>query len=422
MLEIAYVREHAKEVKKNLKRRRNQEYLKLLDAFLDKDRNWRELKKKEDELRQQRNTFTEKIKLLKAQNKDFKRELEKAKKVPQKIAEIQSKVKVLKSQSDRLLMTVPNLLHESVPDGEDEEDNVEVRAWGEAKKPDFPLKHHGELAQSKNQADFPKAVKVSGAGFYYLKGKLALLDLALQRFAADEITKQGYTLIAPPLMLRRKPYEGVTDLADFENVMYKIEGDDLYLIATSEHPIGALHMDEILEEKALPLKYCGISPCFRREIGKHSIDERGLFRVHQFNKVEQFIFCKPEESWKMHEELLKNAEAIVQKLEIPYRVVNVCTGDIGTVAAKKYDIDAWSPRENKYFEIISCSNCLSYQATRLKIRYRSGDTKKPVHTLNSTALATGRAIRAILENFQQEDGTVLIPKALQPYMGGLKEL
>jgi seryl-tRNA synthetase len=214
----------------------------------------------------------------------------------------------------------------------------------------------------------------------------------------------------------------VTDLDDFEKVMYKIDGDDTYLIATSEHPIGAMFQDEIFEEKDLPLRLAGISPCFRREIGSHGLDTKGLFRVHQFTKVEQFVFCRPEESWQIHDELLSNAEEVFRRLGIPYRVVNICTGDIGTVAAKKYDIEAWMPRENAYREVVSCSNCTSYQAVRLNIRVRDKDnfeSKRHVHTLNSTAIATSRAIRAILENFQHPDGTVGIPEVLRPYMNDL---
>jgi len=266
-------------------------------------------------------------------------------------------------------------------------------------------------------ADFEKAAEVSGHGFYYLLGDIARLEMALVNFAVDSLTKKGYTLVEPPLMLRRKPYEGVTDLKDFETMMYKIDGEDLLLIATSEHPIAAMLMNETLDEKKLPIKFAGYSPCFRKELGSHSIDTKGLFRVHHFNKVEQFIFCKPEDSWKLHEELLNNGEELFQKLKIPYRVVNICTGDIGIVAAKKYDIEAWFPRENLYREVISCSNCTSYQATRLNIKYRKGEEKEFVHTLNSTAIATGRAIRAIVENYQQKDGTIKVPQVLQKYMG-----
>jgi len=290
---------------------------------------------------------------------------------------------------------------------------------------DFPLRNHGELAAERGWADFERAARTAGAGFYYLKGSLVLLDLALQRFAIDLLTGKGFLPVIPPYMMNRASYEGVTDLADFENVMYKVEDDDAYLIATSEHPLCAMYQDEIFEERDLPLRLCGVSPCFRREIGSHGLDTKGLFRVHQFHKVEQFIFCRPEESWDLHEELLANAEEIYTLLGLPFRVVSICTGDIGTVAAKKYDIEAWMPREERYREVVSCSNCTSYQAVRLRIRVRDQrdfESKRFVHTLNSTAIATSRTIRAILENYQQADGKVVIPGVLQPYMNGAEYL
>ncbi|MEK6853985.1 MAG: serine--tRNA ligase, partial [Nanoarchaeota archaeon] len=285
-------------------------------------------------------------------------------------------------------------------------------------------KSHGELLEQHGLADFERATKISGAGFHFLKGDLVRLELALINFAAAAMEKKGFTLIEPPLMMLRKPYEGVTDLQAFENVMYKIdEGkkdeESSYVIATSEHPIAAMLMNETLNESQLPLKFCGISNCFRREIGSHGIDTRGLFRVHQFSKVEMFAFCKPEQSWQLHEELLKNAEDLLQQLKIPYRVVNVCTGDIGSVAAKKYDIEAWSPRQNNFREVVSCSNCTSYQAAALNIRYHNGSSgeKEYVHTLNATAIATGRTIVAIVENCQNKDGTITVPDVLLPYVG-----
>ncbi len=250
------------------------------------------------------------------------------------------------------------------------------------------------------------------------------MELALQQFAIDFLVKKGFTLVQPPFMMRREPYEGVTDLEDFKSMMYKVEAEDeeLFLIATSEHPIGAMLMDKVIDESKLPMKLAGLSACFRKEIGSHGIDERGLFRVHQFNKIEQFVFCKPEDSWKIHEELIHNAEQLFQKLKLPYRIVNICTGDIGIVASKKYDLEVWMPREKKYKEAVSCSNCTAYQATRLNIKYQKESEKQNVHTLNSTAIATGRCLRAIIENYQNEDGTIEVPKVLQPYMHGIKVL
>jgi len=258
-----------------------------------------------------------------------------------------------------------------------------------------------------------------------MKGQGALLDMALMSFAMEEMVKKDYVPIEPPYLMRREPYEGVTSLGDFADVLYKVESEDLYLIATSEHPMAAMFMNEVLKEDDLPIKLAGASPCFRKEAGVHGKDTRGIFRTHQFNKIEQFVFCKPEDSWKIHEELLHNAEDIVQKLGLPYRIVNVCTGDIGTVAAKKYDIEAWMPAQNAYREIVSCSNCTDYQARRLNIRYREKEgapTKGFVHTLNSTAIATGRTMVALMENYQQADGTISIPKVLRKYMGDIENI
>ncbi len=417
MLDIKFIRENPDIVKKDLEKRNDRIKSEWLDDLVKSDVGYRKLLQENQRLRQRRNEITDEINQLKKQGKDFKEKVQEAKKLPEKIKESDEATEKLKEKIDYYLMRIPNILHESVPIGKDANDNIVVKEWGDKPKFNFELKPHGELLQELGMANFDKAAEVSGHGFYFLMGDIARLELALVNFVVDTLAEKGYTLIEPPLMLRRKPYEGVTDLADFENVMYKIENEDLFLIATSEHPIGAMLMGEVLDEKQLPLKFVGYSPCFRKEIGSHSIDTKGLFRVHQFNKVEQFIFCKPEDSWKFHEELLKNAETIFQKLKIPYRVVNICTGDIGTVAAKKYDIEAWFPRENLYREVVSCSNCTAYQAARLNIKYRKGEEKEFVHTLNSTAVATGRALRAIIENYQHEDGSIKVPAVLQKYIG-----
>jgi seryl-tRNA synthetase len=316
-------------------------------------------------------------------------------------------------------------LHESVPVGKDSSDNLLVRKWGEIPKFDFPVKDHIDLGIALGILDIERAAKISGTRFQILKNEAVLLDIALMIFALEELKKKSYVPVEPPFMIKRKPYEGVTDLGDFEEMLYKIEGEDLYLIATSEHPIGSMHMDEIIMEKDLPLKYTGMSACFRKEAGAHGKDTRGIFRTHQFNKIEQFIFCKPEESWKFHEELLKNAEELFQKLDLPHRIVSVCTGDIGSVAAKKYDVEAWMPAQNDYREVVSCSNCTDYQARRLNVRYREKEGMAPkgfVHTLNSTAIATGRAIVAIMENNQQKDGSITVPPVLRKYMGGAEKI
>lgn len=423
MLDIKLIRENPELVKKDLKKRKDNEKLKWVDDLIKKDKEYRNLLQKSQNLRHKRNELTLEINNLKKQNKDISKLIKKAKSIPDEIKSSEEALAKTKEKIDFYLMRLPNILHSSVPYGKDDSENAEIKKWGKITKAKFELKSHGQLAEQLNIANFKKATEVSGAGFYYMTNELAQLNLALMQFAIDFLVKKGYNLFIPPLMLRRKPYEGVTDLADFENVMYKIENEDLYLIATSEHPIAAFFMNDVLKEEDLPIKIIGMSPCFRKEIGSHGVDTRGLFRVHQFWKVEQFIFCKPEDSWKFHEELQQNSEKLYQKLNIPYRVVNICTGDIGIVAAKKFDIEAWFPRQNKYGEVGSNSNCTDYQARRLNIRYtdKNGE-RKFIHTLNNTAIATSRTLVAILENFQNKDGSISIPTALQKYMNGLKKI
>lgn len=421
MLDIKFVRASPDVVKADLKKRNDLVKIAWVDELLAKDARSRELKVETDQLRQRRNTIARDINAAKKAGEDAKPLMEEAASLPKKIKDHDTEQEEIRTRIREIQMRLPNILHESVPVGKDDSENVEVKRVGTPRTFSFEVKNHGQLAAEKGWADFERAAKTSGAGFYFLKGNLVLLDMALQRYAIDLLEKKGYTPVIPPYMINRTSYEGVTDLGDFEKVMYKIDGDDAYLIATSEHPIGAMYQDEIFEEKDLPLRLAGISPCFRREIGAHGLDTKGLFRVHQFTKVEQFVYCKPEDSWTIHEELLANAEEIFCGLNLPYHVVNICTGDIGTVAAKKYDIEVWMPRENAYKEVVSCSNCTSYQAVRLNIRVRDKsdfESKQHVHTLNSTAIATSRVLRAILENNQQEDGSVVIPEVLRPYMNG----
>ncbi len=424
MLDIRFVRANPDIIREDLKKRNDLEKIAWIDDLLVQDVRHRELIGQTNELRRRRNSISYDINRAKKAGEDASAFIAEAAGLPGRIKENEAEMEDISAKIRYYLMRIPNILHESVPVGADDTQNVEVKRYGTPRTFDFELKNHGQLAADNDWADFERATKTSGAGFYFLKGNLVLLDLALQRFSLDILMEKGYTPIIPPYMINRKSYEEVTDLDDFEKVMYKVEDDDAYLIATSEHPMAAMFQDEIFEEKDLPVKLAGLSPCFRREIGSHGLDTKGLFRVHQFHKVEQFVYCHPDESWRIHEELRENAEEIFQKLEIPYRLVNICTGDIGTVAAKKYDIEAWMPRENEYREVVSCSNCTTYQAVRLNIRVRDKEdfeSKQFVHTLNSTAIATSRAMRAILENNQHEDGSVEIPKVLRPYMNG-KEL
>lgn len=421
MLDIRWFRQNPDVVKKDLAKRKDKEKKGWVDALLEKDARYRELKQEVDGLRQKRNQFTEQIRELKKAKKDTGSLIKEAKTLPGKIQHHEAELTELAEQIQFYRMRLPNVLHESVPYGKDEHDNVAVREWGKKPKFAFKPKSHVDLLTSLDVADIPRAARASGARFWYLKNELVLLDFAVMRLAIDMLVKKGWQMIHPPFMLRRKPYEGVTDLADFEDVMYKVEGEDLYLIATSEHPLAALHMDEVVSEDALPLRYAGVSACFRKEAGAHGKDTKGIFRGHQFNKIEQFVFCRPEDSWKIHEELIANHEAMFKALEIPHRVVNICTGDIGIVAAKKYDIEAWMPTQNTHREMGSCSNCTSYQAVRLNARFertkgKNKGNREYMHTLNSTMVATPRTLVAMLENFQRKDGSVKIPKALHPYL------
>ena len=424
MIDVDRLRREPEKVEENLARRRNPEYLRLFREARTKDTEWRSSLADADRLRRRRNELSHEMAAARRKGNPPTEIAEEAKALPDRLRAVEAHEGELLHARDNLLRRVPNLLDESVPYGKDDTENVVVATWGEPAPPREGRRSHPELLESLGMAEFERAHRVSGAGFFYLRGPIVLLDLALQRMALDLLIERGFTPVVPPFLLRRKPYEGVTDLADFENVMYKIEKEDLYLIATAEHPLGALYEGEILDEDALPYRLAGLSYCFRKEIGGHGVDQKGLFRVHQFFKVEQFVFARPEDSPRLHEELRANAEEVFRRLEVPYRVVNVCTGDVGTVAAKKYDIEAWFPRQQAYREVVSCSNCTDYQARRLGIRMgKAGRPGKVVpHTLNSTAVATSRAIAVLLEQYQQPDGSVRIPTALRPYLGGQESL
>jgi seryl-tRNA synthetase len=424
MLEIKLIREHPEIILKDLKKRGETEKIEMLNNLIEYDKKWRKLLKEANQLRHKRKLITTEIANLKKQGNDISRQIEEVKDIPEKIKQLERQVTEYREKSDNILLKLPNILHKSVPFGKDETENVVEKVVGKPPKFDYKAKSHMEIASDLGLIDFERAAKVAGHGFYYLKGDLAKLDYAIINYTVDFLTKRGYTLIEPPLMMHRKPYMGVTDLEFFGDQLYKIENDDLYLIATSEHPMAASFMDETILQKNLPIKYVGISPCFRKEVGAHGKYTKGLFRVHQFNKIEQFIFCHPENSWKFHEELQKNSEDLYNDLGLHYRVVNVCTGDIGIIAAKKYDIEVWMV-DGKYREAGSNSNCTDYQARRLNIRYRKKEGQSPagfVHTLNNTALATSRTVIAILEQYQQKDGSVIIPEALRSLMGDLEKI
>src|SRR2546421_7890596 len=424
MLDIRLMRESPEKVRENLRHRGMPEKISELERLLQLDADWRREQAEADRLRKRRNEITQSIAAARKKGQDVTPLLKEAEAIPDQIKAVEARVDNYKQQADQILLNLPNLVHESVPVGKDENDNVEVKKWGTI--PDFHFKplDHIDLGLRHGLIDVKKAGQVAGARFYYLRDDLVRLNIALMHCGLDFIAGKGFQLFQPPYLLRREVVAGAVALADFEEVIYKVEGEDLYLLATAEHALLGLHLDDIILADRLPLKYAAISPCFRKEAGAHGRDTKGIFRVHQFEKVEQFIFSRPEDSWKLHEELLANLEEFFQSLKIPYRIVNVCTGDLGTVAAKKYDLEAWLPGQGKYREMASCSNCTSYQSVRSKVRYRektSEPTKYP-HTLNSTLVATERAIVAILENNQREDGTVTVPNVLQSYMNGQEQI
>ncbi|MFA9495297.1 MAG: serine--tRNA ligase [Candidatus Bathyarchaeota archaeon] len=421
MLDIRLIRENPAQVRENLARRHDPEKLELLDHVIETDQEWRELTARVNNMRRRRNEISSQIGRVMKEGGDASSLKKEAGEIPSQLKELESKMSTLQEDLRDGLMRLPNMLHESVPYGADDHDNVEIRRWGEAPVFGFEPKSHAEITEALGIADFERAAKTAGAGFYYLRNEFALLDHAIQRYAIDFLLKKGYALIEPPYMIRRAAYEGVTDLADFESVMYKVEDEDLYLIATSEHSVGSMLMNETVLAEQLPIKICGISPCFRREIGQHGRYTKGIFRVHQFHKIEQFIFSSPEQSWELHEELQRNSELLYEGLGLHYRVVNVCTGDMGSIASKKYDIECWMA-DGEFRETGSNSNCTDYQARRLNVKYRLKEGARPegfVHTLNNTAIATSRTMIALIEQYQQEDGTILIPEALRPYMNGM---
>ena len=426
MLHIRFIRENIDLIRKNLEWRKDEVKLKEFDHLLELDERVRGLNKEIQDLRTQRNSLSREVGKLKKAGSDASKVMKQAEKVNKRIAEVETESGNLEVELKRIQMSIPNILHESVPYGADDEDNEVVKEWGGRPEFKFDVLSHVDLLDSLDIGDIPSAAKIAGSRFYYLKNELVMLDIAMQQMALERLLKKGFTPLYPPFMMRREPYEGVTDLADFEDVMYKIEGEDLYLIATSEHPMVAMHMNDIFEPGDLPIKLAGVSTCFRKEAGSHGKDTKGIFRVHQFNKVEQFVFSHPDESWNIHEELIKNEEEYIQALKLPYRIVNTCTGDIGIVAAKKYDLELWMPGQQKYREGGSCSHCTAYQATRLNIKYRikkGGTEKDYLHTLNSTMVANPRTIVAILEVYQQEDGSVKIPQALHKYLpASMKEI
>jgi seryl-tRNA synthetase len=422
MLDPRILKENPESIRDMLKKRNMTNF--PLDDLIMLHKRRGELIIKTQELRRKKNLLSETVASKKKSKEDASFELAEMKQVSIMIDQTESEAIQIEEKFNQLIMALPNLLNEGVPVGKDEEENVVVRQNGRIIRPNFSPKDHIDLATSLDLIDLGRAAKVSGSRFYFLKNELVKMNQALANFALDFLSDNNYTLIQPPYMIRREPMVGSVILNDFEDVIYKIEGEELYMIGTSEHAIASMHMDEILEGIKLPIRYAGFSSCFRKEAGAHGRDMKGIFRVHQFEKVEQFIFCRPEESWREHERMLVLSEEFFKQLGIPYRVMLLCSGDTGKISAKTYDIEAWMAGQKAYREVVSCSNCLDYQARRLRIRFRdkTNEETRLVHTLNSTLVATERTMVAILENFQTPRGTVEVPKVLQKYMGGLEEI
>lgn len=397
-----------------------------IEKVIELDTKWKIALRETDELRRKKNEAARGIGAAKKSGNDAEaqRILSEVANLGAQISEMESVTDAFLKQRDSVRMSIPNLLHPDVPSGADESGNTKHSLHGNKPSFDFEPKTHNELIEENKWVDLERAAKITGSRFYFLKGDLARLEMALQAYAVDFIQERGFTFVQPPVMMNRTAYEGVTDLSDFETVMYGINPDGYYMIATSEHPLTAMYMQETVPEELLPIKIVGVSPCFRREVGAHGQSDRGIWRVHQFTKVEQIIIATPETSWELHEELLQNCIDLWDALGLHYEVVNICTGDMGTVAARKYDLEAWLPGAKAFKEIVSCSNCTDYQANRLDIRYGTpGHPNQPtVHTLNSTAVATSRALVAIIEQNQLEDGRVQIPAVLRPYMQGQEVL
>ena len=391
-----------------------------IDAVISFDNDWRNAQKEMEDARRMRNQAARGIADAKKSGDEAEsnRIMAEVKDLGDRIAALDEKAKTLLEERDTIRMRIPNLLHDAVPVGADEGGNTQHSLHGEKPEFDFDTRTHNDLIEMNKWVDLERAAKIAGSRFFFLKGDLARLELALQTYAVDFITSRGFTFVQPPVMMNRKAYEGVTDLSDFETVMYGITPDPLYMIATSEHPLTSMFMDEVIEPSLLPIKIVGVSPCFRREVGAHGLSDRGIWRVHQFTKIEQIVISHPDDSWDHHEELLQNCIDLWDNLGLHYEVVNICTGDMGTVAARKYDLEAWLPGAGAYKEIVSCSNCTDYQANRLSMRFRTSEGNEAVHTLNSTAVATSRALVAIMEQNQLEDGRVRVPECLVPLMGG----
>lgn len=417
MLDIKLFREDPEKIKEDLKRRPDFDTL-IVDNVIEADNKWRELKRELDELKSVKNKESKAISELKKKGEDIKSQVQKVGKLSDQIKQKEEELDSLEEDRNNLLVKVPNILDPEVPKGQDDEENKEIRTFENKPEFNFKLRNHQEICVLNDWYDLETAAKHSGSRFYYLKNELLMLQISLYNFVLNKLMSKGYSLVEVPPMLRRESMGKSVSLDDFEEVIYKIEDEDLYLIGTSEHALAMLHDNQTINHKELPLKYAGLSPCFRKEAGVTK-DSKGIFRVHNFNKIEQFIFAKEEQSDELLNELIDNAEEIFKELGIHYRIVDICSGDIGNFASRKFDLEAWLPGQENYREMVSASNYRSYGARRLNVRYQDSDSEiKFCHTLNSTAIALTRTLIAIIENNQTEDGNVRIPKVLRQYFGG----
>ena len=425
MLDLRFVRENPEIVKQNIRNKFQDAKLPLVDEVIELDEENRKVKKEADDLRASRNKISKQIGALMGQGK--KEEAEEVKKqvtaASDHLAELEEREKDLEERIKKIMMTIPNIIDASVPVGKDDSENVEVERFGEPVVPDFPVPYHTEIMESFNGIDLDAARRVAGNGFYYLMGDIARLHSAVIAYARDFMIDRGFTYVIPPYMIRSDVVTGVMSFAEMDSMMYKIEGEDLYLVGTSEHSMIGKFIDQILPEAELPLTLTSYSPCFRKEKGAHGIEERGVYRIHQFEKQEMIVVCKPEESMDWYEKMWRYSVELFRSLEIPVRQLECCSGDLADLKVKSCDIEAWSPRQQKYFEVCSCSNLGDAQARRLKIRVRGEDGKLYLaHTLNNTVVAPPRMLIAFLENHLHADGSVDIPEVLRPYMGGKDHL
>ena len=424
MLDLRFVRENPEIVKQNIRNKFQDSKLPLVDEVIELDAQNRAVKKEADDLRAGKNKIAKQIGGLMAQGKKEEAE-ELKKKVGEdaaRLAELETLEKELSEKITKIMMTIPNIIDPSVPIGKDDSENVEIQKYGEPVVPDFEIPYHTEIMERFNGIDLDSARKVAGNGFYYLMGDIARLHSAVISYARDFMIDRGFTYCVPPFMIRSNVVTGVMSFAEMDAMMYKIEGEDLYLIGTSEHSMIGKFIDTVLKEEELPKTLTSYSPCFRKEKGAHGIEERGVYRMHQFEKQEMIVVCKPEDSMKWYDKLWQNTVDLFRSLDIPVRTLECCSGDLADLKVKSVDVEAWSPRQQKYFEVGSCSNLGDAQARRLKIRVNGENGKYFAHTLNNTVVAPPRMLIAFLENNLQADGSVRIPEVLRPYMGGKAEI